>query len=205
VSAADGPFAGIALHARSSELHAVIASAQVSDASGKSLDTEESLRRVVDMLRDLRQRRGNLYLIGNGGSASVASHSMVDFVNVAGIRAATLHEPSLLTCMTNDYGHAEAFARILSIKAGNGDMLIAISSSGNSPNIRNAAAAMLEIGGTVVTFSGFEPDNPLRRLGGLNLWLDSRDYGMVEIGHQFILHNLADRLRIENDHGGFKP
>ncbi len=180
----------------------MIASAQVSDASGGSLDTEESLRRVVDMLRDLRERRGNLYLIGNGGSAAVASHSMVDFVNVAGIRAATLDEPSLLTCMTNDYGYAEAFARIVSIKAGPGDMLIAISSSGNSPNIRNAAATMLEIGGAVITFSGFAPDNPLRKLGGVNFWLDTRDYGMVEIGHQFVLHNLADRLRIENERKG---
>lgn len=73
-------------------------------------------------------------------------------------------------------------------------MLIAISSSGNSENIRNAATLMTNCGGTVITLSGFAVDNPLRSLGDINIWLDSRDYGLVEIGHQFILHNMSDRF-----------
>jgi D-sedoheptulose 7-phosphate isomerase len=76
------------------------------------------------------------------------------------------------------------------------DALIAISSSGQSANIRNAAAEMRRLGGKVVTLSGFKGDNPLRALGDFNIWLDSTDYGMVEIGHQFVLHNLADRIRL---------
>jgi len=76
-------------------------------------------------------------------------------------------------------------------------MLISISSSGKSKNIRNAAAKMRELGGTVITLSGFDQNNPLRQLGDVNVWLDSHDYGFVEIGHQFVLHNMADRLRIE--------
>jgi D-sedoheptulose 7-phosphate isomerase len=68
-----------------------------------------------------------------GGSAAVASHSVTDFVNVAGLRAMTLHESSLITCMANDYGYENAFARILSTLARPKDMLIGISSSGQLP------------------------------------------------------------------------
>ncbi len=57
---------------------------------------------------------------------------------------------------------------------------------------------MKEIGGDVITLSGFKSTNPLRKLGEFNFWLDSSDYGMVEIGHQFILHNIADRFHLEN-------
>ena len=99
--------------------------------------------------------------------------------------------------MANDYGYENAFARILYTLAQPGDALIAISSSGKSPNICNAAAKVRELGGSIVTLSGFAPDNPLRALGNLNIWLDARDYGMVEIGHQFVLHNIADHLRLE--------
>ncbi|MGQ0665461.1 MAG: D-sedoheptulose-7-phosphate isomerase [Nitrospiraceae bacterium] len=190
----------MALLTRSSELHSVLASMQVTDASGNRLDSEESILQILELLRDLRRRNGNLYLVGNGGSAAVASHSVTDFLNVGRLRAATIHDSSLLTCMANDYGYESAFARILSVLAQPGDVLIAISSSGKSPNIRNAAAKVRELGGAVITLSGFASDNPLRALGNLNIWLNARDYGMVEIGHQFVLHNIADRLRSKAKH-----
>jgi len=189
---------GMALAARLSELHSTIASMQVTDLTANALDTEAAIVKCLDMLRDLRRRNGSLYLIGNGGSAAVASHSVTDFVNVGQLRATTLHDSSLITCMANDFGYENAFARILATLARPGDALIAISSSGKSPNICNAAAKVRELGGIVITLSGFAPDNPLRVLGNINIWLDSRDYGMVEIGHQFVLHNVADRFRLEN-------
>lgn len=196
---AENNTSGMVLNARLSELHSIVSSAQVTDASGSLLDTEASILRFLDILRDLRRRNGSLYLVGNGGSAAIASHSVADFLNVARLRATTLHDSSLITCMANDYGYENAFACILSTLAQPGDALIAISSSGRSPNICKAAAKVRELGGSVVTLSGFASDNPLRRLGNLNIWLNSRDYGMVEIGHQFVLHNVADRLRLENE------
>jgi len=189
--------ADIALTARSSELHSVITAMQVTDALGNRLDPEASILQMLDLFRDLRRRNGSLYLVGNGGSAAVASHSVTDFLNVGRLRATTIHDSSLITCMANDYGYENAFARILSVLAQPGDALIAISSSGKSQNIRNAAAKVREMGGAVVTLSGFAPGNPLRALGNFNIWLDARDYGMVEIGHQFVLHNIADRFRRE--------
>ena len=180
--------------ARLSELQSTIASMQATDASEDLLESEGAILRILDMLQDLRRRHGSLYLVGNGGSAAVASHSVTDFVNVGQLRATTLHDASLITCMANDFGYENAFARVLSTLARPGDALIAISSSGKSPNICNAAAKVGELGGIVITLSGFAPDNPLRVLGNINIWLDSRDYGMVEIGHLFALHNVADRL-----------
>lgn len=196
---AEKKIAGMSLSVRASEFEALVSSVQITDAAGKLLAVEGAMSDVLGMLRDLRQRKGGLFLVGNGGSAAVASHSVTDFLNVGGLRATTLHDPSLLTCMANDYGYEAAFERILSTVAQPRDMLIAISSSGRSKNIRNAAAKMRGIGGKVVTLSGFDHDNPLRRLGHMNIWLDSHDYGFVEIGHQFILHNLADRLRVEKN------
>jgi D-sedoheptulose 7-phosphate isomerase len=186
--------AGMALNVRSSELHSVITSTQVTDALGNRIDPEVAMHQMLDLLRDLRRRNGSLYLVGNGGSAAVASHSVTDFLNVGRLRAMTIHDSSLVTCMANDYGYENAFARILSTLAQPGDVLIAISSSGRSLNIRNAAAKVRELGGAAVTLSGFASDNSLRALGNLNIWLDARDYGMVEIGHQFVLHNIVDRL-----------
>ena len=154
------------------------------------------MRSLVALLKDLRKRGGHLYLIGNGGSAGVASHAVTDFMNVGKLRATTLHDSALLTCMSNDYGYETAFARIVGTVASPKDVLIAISSSGQSKNIRNAATTMQDLGGTAITLSGFKPDNPLRTLGDMNVWLDSDDYGMVEIGHQFVLHNIADRIRL---------
>ena len=142
-----------------------------------------------------RSQKGNkVVLFGNGGSAGVAAHAATDFFNVAKIKTFTLHESSLLTCMTNDFGYENAFAKMLDQVINNNDVLIAISSSGNSINIRNAVEVAKKHKATIITLSGFSKDNPLRKMGNINIWLDSNDYGFVEIGHQFLLHNIADRF-----------
>jgi D-sedoheptulose 7-phosphate isomerase len=196
MSAALEQVQGMTLGTRGAEFQRVVANTEATDAAGKRGDTEAAMAGLVAQFKALRTAGGRLYLVGNGGSAGVASHAVTDFLNVAKLRATTLHEPSLLTCMANDFGYEVAFARVLATLASAGDVLVAISSSGQSANIRNAAAEMRKLGGKVVTLSGFKRDNPLRALGDVNLWLDSSDYGMVEIGHQFLLHNVADRIRI---------
>jgi D-sedoheptulose 7-phosphate isomerase len=184
----------LSLAARADEFRGALATVEISDARGARVDTEEAIARLMDLLRDLRSRRGALYIVGNGGSAAVASHSVVDFLKVGGLRAVSLTDPSVLTAMSNDVSYADAFAEMLAVHTQPGDVLIAISSSGQSQNIVNAAAKVQSLGGTVVTFSGFAPDNPLRGRGDWNIWIASRDYGMVEAAHQFILHVLIDRL-----------
>ncbi len=177
-----------------SQFENLLGRCEITGKEGASLGLEPGISAAMHMLAQVRKDQNSVYIIGNGGSAGVASHAAIDFVNVAKLRAFTLHESSLLTCMANDYGYENAFARILGQTAKQGDVLIAISSSGNSKNIRNAAVQMANNGGTVITLSGFADNNPLRVLGDINVWLDSCDYGFVEIGHQFILHNMSDRF-----------
>jgi D-sedoheptulose 7-phosphate isomerase len=158
------------------------------------LDVEAGVDRIFEELQRAKESGRGVFVVGNGGSAAVASHVVTDFVNKGGLRASTLHDSALLSCMANDYGYENAFARILRTVAQEGDVLIAISSSGQSVNIHNAVRRMREIGGTAVSMSGFKEDNPLRSLGDLNFWIDSDGYGFVEMGHLFLLHHVADRL-----------
>jgi D-sedoheptulose 7-phosphate isomerase len=149
---------------------------------------------MLDMLATLRQAGGSVFVLGNGGSAAVAAHIQNDLVNKGRVRAQVLHEPSLLTCMSNDFSYDDAFARLVDMYARHGDMLVTISSSGQSSNMLNAVAAARQTGATVVTLSGFAPGNPLRMLGDLNFWSPSGDYGEVEVSHLFLLHYIADSL-----------
>jgi len=167
------------------------------DQNGGSLQTEDALVQSFGMLKQLRSSGNRLFIIGNGGSAAIASHAVIDFLNVAGIAAHTLHDSAVMTCMANDYGYEQGFARALDCFASDGDILIAISSSGKSANILNAVAKSKERSAGVITLSGFTESNPLRSLGDLNLWLPSADYGIVEVGHQFLLHNISDRFLAE--------
>ena len=176
----------------------IIVDAVCTDSSQKYLNIEFAMKEVMETLRQLRTKKNTLYIVGNGGSAAVASHALIDFVNVAKINTQVLHESSLITCMANDYGYQNAYSRVLSEFLKPNDMLIAISSSGKSSNICNAAKIAKYKGAFVMTLTGFDMRNPLRHLGHFNFWLDSTDYGYVEIGHQFVLHNLSDRFGEEN-------
>lgn len=184
----------LTLAARLAQFGAIVGACSISDRKGGDLGIEAGVTAAANALAGVRRNNGAVYVIGNGGSAGIASHVITDFVNVAKLRAYTLHDSSLLTCMANDYGYENAFARLLKQMAKPGDALVAISSSGKSANIRNAAAQATASGATAITLSGFAGDNPLRALGDINIWLDSTDYGFVEIGHQFVLHNVADRF-----------
>ena len=164
---------------------------------GTPLGIELGITTILGKLTQVRDNKGSIYVIGNGGSAAVASHAVIDLINVAKLRAFTLHEPSVLTCLVNDYGYESAYALLLKQIARPGDILIAISSSGSSLNICNAVTQMISNGGNVITLSGFSNNNPLRSLGDINIWLNVSDYGLVEIGHQFILHNLSDRFGLD--------
>ncbi len=177
----------------------LVAAVQCCDRDGVALNADECFDRAHTLLKTTVDAGTAVYVIGNGGSAAIAAHIVNDLVNVGGLRATVLHDAALMTCMANDYGYDQAYARILATWARPGDLLLAISSSGNSPNIRAAVAQVHQNGGQVVTLSGFKADNPLRGLGDLNLWLGSRDYGMVEVGHLFLLHHMADRLRVERE------
>lgn len=133
-----------------------------------------------------------LIIVGNGGSAAIAIHALADFANAGGLKTVDLFSPSLLTCMANDYGYENVFSKPIEMLAEEGDVLFAISSSGQSPNILKACASALSLKCLVVTFSGFSPDNLLRKSGHLNFYVPSTHYGFVELAHQTLIHCVLD-------------
>ena len=100
----------------------------------------------------------------------------------------------MLTCFANDYGYEQVFEKAVEFYGDSGDMLILISSSGSSANVMNAAKCTKELNMGVLTFSGFKSDNPLRKLGDINFWIDSRAYNIVEIIHHIWLLAIVDYI-----------
>jgi len=187
------------MHVRLNLFNRVLSTIKCTSSDGVMQDTDESLNMIIHKLSEVYSSPSHVYVIGNGGSAGIASHMAIDLLNMAKIKAHTLYDLSSVTCIANDYGYENVFSKPLDIFLNEGDVLIAISSSGTSSNILNAVNEAQKKGVYILTLSGFSSDNPLRKFGMQNIWLDSHDYGVVEIGHAFILHNIADRLVSELD------
>ena len=158
----------------------------------------ELLEQAATMVRRAQGTGNKVILAGNGGSAAMASHVAVDLTKAAGIRAVNFNEADLLTCLANDYGYENWVAKALEFYADPGDLVVLISSSGRSQNMVNGAEQASAMGLAVISFSGFSPDNPLRRLGDLNLWVASDSYNIVEMTHHVWLLAIVDFL-IETD------
>lgn len=132
-----------------------------------------------------------VWIVGNGGSAAIASHIATDFTKNASLMAMAFNDPSLLTCYANDFGYEEVFAKALQYFAIPDDCLIVISSSGKSKNMIAAAEQADAMGMQVITLTGFDPENPLRRMGDINFYVPSNSYGHVEVTHLSILHSMV--------------
>jgi D-sedoheptulose 7-phosphate isomerase len=102
------------------------------------------------------------------------------------------NDASALTCLGNDLGYENVFAKQIEFHARAGDLLIAISSSGRSANILAAVKAARARNCRVVTYSGFTEDNDLRRSGDINFFVQSREYGFVEVAHLALCHAVLD-------------
>jgi D-sedoheptulose 7-phosphate isomerase len=132
-----------------------------------------------------REEGGRVIFIGNGGSAGIASHLAIDLSKNASVPAACFSDASMMSCLANDYGFEDWIAHAVRLSARAGDCLVAISSSGRSANILKAVAKAREMKLSVITLSGMSADNPLRKLGDINYWVDSLSYNIVETAHQF--------------------
>jgi len=157
-------------------------------------DISQELVGMKKMLLELKKTGKKVIIAGNGGSAAMASHVSVDFTKQGGIRTVNFNEADLITCFANDYGYEHWVAKAVEFYGDEGDMVILISSSGSSTNMINAAQTAKKLGLTVITFTGFESENPLKKEGELNFWLDSRAYNIVENTHQIWLLLVCDMI-----------
>lgn len=174
-------------------LHSLADAVEGSDGSGQAMARAVALERFVAAARAAHAGGCKLMFIGNGGSAGIASHMAIDYSKNGGLRALAFNDGAALTCLGNDLGYENVFARQIEMHGRPGDVLVAISSSGRSPNILRAVEAARGAGAAfILTLSGFSPDNPLRRLGDANLYVPSDQYGFVEILHLTLCHAALD-------------
>ena len=173
--------------------------ARVTTRDGSVLPTSVGPERVVAMLRRCREVGGKVLLAGNGGSAAIVAHVHNDLAKMVGVRALALQDIPLLTALTNDLGYEHGYEQQVKRWVEPGDLLIAVSSSGRSPNILAAVAAAREGGAEVVTYSGFTADNPLSRLGDINFYVEAASYGVVEMAHAVLLHHLTDSAALTRE------
>jgi D-sedoheptulose 7-phosphate isomerase len=156
-------------------------------------DYKNDAQKASAVLREARR----VFFLGNGGSNAICSHMYEDFAKILRYQTFAFSDAALITCFSNDYGYEKAMAEWLGIYGQAGDVLVAISSSGNSMNIVNAVEKANALGMSAITLSGFKPDNKLRKLGHVNFYIPESDYGIVECFHQVILHAILDDLALE--------
>ena len=158
----------------------------------------EKIHRQIEQAMEMIKGGNRIFFIGNGGSNSICSHMMEDFAKMLNYEAFAFSDPALITCFSNDYGYENAIAEWLRVYYKKEDILVAISSSGNSPNINNAVSYAETVNRKIITFTGFKPDNKLKNRGTINFYLNSESYGIVECFHKVIIHSILDTLHEAN-------
>jgi len=156
---------------------------------------------VAQALLDARERGARVFVFGNGGSAATASH----FANDIGIGTRTWDRPfrvlslsentAILTAIANDFGYDQIFTRQLATQMLPGDVVIAISASGNSANVIAAVEYANRAGGISVGLTGFDGGR-LRRIVHLGVHVPTAkgEYGPVEDVHMVLDHLLGGYL-----------
>ena len=146
----------------------------------------------VELIDNCKRNNGKVFIVGNGGSSSIASHVSVDFAKVANIQSETFNNANLITTFANDYGHDNWICEAIKAYLQKNDILILISSSGTSKNIVNAANYCKNNNIELITLSGFNSINPLSKLGDVNIHINSQNYNFIEMSHHIILLSIVD-------------
>jgi phosphoheptose isomerase len=160
-----------------------------------------ALDRAAEILIDAYTRGAAVFACGNGGSAAIANHLQCD--HLKGIRTATDLVPrvvslssnvELLTAIANDLGYEDVFCYQLQSQAGPGDVLVAISSSGRSPNIARALMWARDNNLRTIALTGFGGGDAMA-VADVAIHVEAANYGIVEDLHQAIMHTLAQYIR----------
>ena len=153
----------------------------------------KKLDKAVNLINKM-SKKNKIILAGNGASAAISSHLAIDFTKAAGVRAVNFNESSLLTCFSNDFGYENWIKRALQYYLLPGDIIILVSSSGKSKNIVNAARFLRNKKNKLITLTGLNIKNPLKKLGNLNFFVNSKNYNVTESTHLIILLNIVEKL-----------
>ena len=157
----------------------------------------ESIIKIKNLVLKAKQTNSRILIFGNGGSAAIASHVSVDMTKNIKVKAMNFNEADLITCFSNDYGYEKWIEKAIEFYGNKGDILILISSSGKSKNMLNACkVARRKKIQKIITLTGNKKNNPLSKLGDINLWVDSNIYNYIENIHQIWLLAVCDLIKI---------
>lgn len=163
----------------------------------------EQSERFVEVLFQAFEEEATIFLIGNGGSASAASHFGQDLAKgtlttmdeTRRFRVVPLTDNvGFITALANDEGYESIFEQQLRNLAEKGDLLVAISGSGNSPNVLRAIEYAKSIGMTTLGVTGFD-GGKLRQIADENVHVPVDDMGMCEALHGVVFHLAMGQLR----------
>tara|TARA_B100000989_G_C19520542_1_gene463955 strand:- start:1455 stop:2003 length:549 start_codon:yes stop_codon:yes gene_type:complete len=154
----------------------------------------EIFKNFLKELKKIKKNKKKIVILGNGGSAAIASHVSVDLTKQCGIRAINFNEADLITCFANDYGHDNWMKEALKKYVDKGDIVILISSSGNSKNHLVAGKFCRAKNLKLVTFTGFNGKNKLAKMGNLNFIANSKNYNQIEMVHHIWLLLACDYI-----------
>jgi D-sedoheptulose 7-phosphate isomerase len=162
----------------------------------EQLNLTQELVYIRKTLLKIKKNNKKVMIFGNGGSASIANHFATDLTKFARIRAVVCNETNLITCFANDYGFENWIKKSIEFYGDKGDCLVVISSSGKSKNIINACLqAKKKRFNSIITLTGFKKNNPVKKLGNINLWIKSNSYNYVENIHQILLLSVVDSFK----------
>lgn len=173
-------------------------------AALEAVDTVE-LEKALTAIKSASDAKKRIYVAGNGGSAAIAEHLCCDWTKGthceghSTIRSHSLtSNVALYSAIANDYGFERVFSTQMDFFGEDGDVLIAISSSGNSQNIVQAVEAAQRMGIYVVGFSGFKGGR-LAEISDASIHVAIDNYGIVEDAHQAIMHIIAQYIAFNRD------
>jgi D-sedoheptulose 7-phosphate isomerase len=159
----------------------------------QKIEPELFFETIKGILIKLRESRNKIYFFGNGASAAFANHMALDFSKNGKILARSLSDSTLLTALSNDYSYENAMLEFLKIEGvTNDDLVITISSSGNSPNIVSVLNYCKQNRIKSLALSGLKKDNKSISLADYSIYVPMKTYGIVECIHQIFLHLILD-------------
>jgi len=166
----------------------------------KVIPDEKTLSKIINVKNAIiraKKTNSRVLIFGNGGSAAIASHVSVDLTKNVKVKAMNFNEADLITCFSNDYGYEKWIEKAINFYGEKEDVVISISSSGKSKNMLNASRmAKRKKISKIITFTGNKKNNPLSKLGDINLWVDSNIYNHIENTHQIWLLSICDLIKL---------
>jgi len=159
----------------------------------KPISPDLFFKKIKDLMCHLRANKHKIFFFGNGASAAFANHMALDFSKNGKILSRSLSDSALLTALSNDYTFENAMVEYLKIEGvTKNDLIITISSSGNSKNIVNVLNYCKNNQINALALSGLKENNKSRELAKNSIYVPMKTYGMVECIHQIFLHSILD-------------